>query len=300
MKSWILIAGSGFIFFYALQLSSCDEKPVQKKKEMWAVLIDFLSPDSSYYPPIKNFPFPDSLQFSLPDTLFVNQNKLPVITDSSIIYYKKYEVNKENVCCKTDTLQVYSDTINGKKYVFAIGEYIALFQSDSITGLRPRERESSIPLWGIRLNEPYPTDSFLNTYEKLGTSHVKLRDELDEVSRQSWAGNDSILVETIQFNNSNDRIITSLYKEMNEEDVNTMIDHLRTDFPTLKYHEGEQENVNAKPSKVMRFDIDGISIVFTQTSNKEYSFQITDYYETLKLILKNRSGYTFRDDVRVY
>lgn len=161
-------------------------------------------------------------------------------------------------------------------------------------------QEPVIPLWGIKLNTPYPADSFLNTYEKLGTSHVKLRDELNEVSRQSWTGNDSILVETIQFNNSNDRIITSLYKEMKEEDANTMIDYLRTNFPSLKYQEGEQANIEAKPSKVMRFDIDGVSMVFTQTSSNEYSLQITDYYETLKLILKNRNGYTFRDDVRVY
>jgi hypothetical protein len=283
-----------------LFVSSCKEEPAIKKREMWAVVIDFLSPDSSYYPSLKNFPFPDSLQFSLPDTLFVNQNRLPVISDSSIIYYKKYNVNGENVCCKGDTLQVFSDTILGKKYVFVIGEYIALFQSDSLSGLRPRKQIASIPLWGVKLNTPYSPDKFLNKYEKLGADHVKLRDEFNEVSRQTWAENDSILVETIQFNNSNDRIITSLYKDMSAENVNTMIDYLKNNFSSAKYKESVQRDNEGKSMKIMRLLIDGLSITFTQISDTEYSFQVTDYYETLKLILGNRHGYVFRDDVRIY
>lgn len=281
-------------------MTSCTEAPVVQKKEMWAVVIDFQSPDSSFYQPRKNFPFPDSLQYSLPDTLFVNQNRLPVISDSSIVYYKRYYVNGQNVCCKTDTLQILSDTILGKKYLFIIGEYIALFQSDSVTKLKPRKDLAPIPLWGIKLNTSYPPDSFLDKYERLGAKKVKIRDELNEVSRQTWASNDSILVETIQFNNSNDRIITSLYKEMKEEDVNAMIDYVRNNFSSLKYKEGTERNEEGKQLKTMRFDIDGIVILFTQTSNSEYSLQVTDYYETLKLILRNRQGYVFRDDVRVY
>ena len=301
MRKTVLILQFALILFYVLYLSSCEEDPVPKKREMWAVVIDFLSPDSSYYQPMKNFPFPESLQYSLPDTLFVNQNRLPVISDSNIIYFKKYEVNGENVCCRTDTLEVYSDTILGKKYVFAIGEYIALFESDTLlSGLRPRKDLISIPLWGIKLNTPYPPDKFLNKYEKLGADHVNLREELDEVSRQTWAENDSILVETIQFNNSNDRIITSLYKEMNEENVNTMIGYVKNNFSSAKYKETMQKDVEGKPMKIMRLLIDGLSITFTQTGNTEYSLLVTDYYETLKLILGNRHGYVFRDDVRIY
>ena len=289
------------ILVVVLLLASCQENAREKKKEMWAVVIDFLSPDSSYYPPMKNFPFPESLQFSLPDTLFVNQNRLPVISDSNIIYYKNYEVNGENVCCTTDTLEVYSDTIRSKKYIFVIGEYIALFQSDTLlSGLRPRKDLPTIPLWGIKLNISYPADKFLNKYEKLGMDFVKLRPELDEVSRQTWADNDSILVETIQFNNSNDRIITSLYKEMKEEDVNAMIGYIQNNFSSTKYKETMQKDIEGKPMKIMRLLVDGFSITFTQTGDNEYSCQVTDYYETLKLILQNRQGYVFRDDVKIY
>ena len=264
-------------------------------------MIDFLSPDSSYYPPLENFPFPASLRFALPDTLFVNQNRLPIISDSTIIYFKRYKLNGENVCCKADTLEVYSDTIRGKKYVFAIGEYIALFQSDTLLpGLRPRKNVASIPLWGIKLNSPYPAEKFLNRYEKLGTGLVKLREEFDEVSRQTWAENDSIFVETIQFNNSNDRIITSVYKDMREEDVNTMISYIKNNFPSTKYQETIQKDSEGKPMKIMRLIIDGFSITFTQTTDTEYSFQATDYYETLKLILNKQQHYFFRDDVRIY
>ena len=268
---------------------------------MWAVVIDFLSPDSSYYPPMKNFPFPESLQFSSPETLFVNQNRLPIISDSNIIYYKKYEVNGENVCCRADTLEVYSDTVRGKKYIFAIGEYIALFQSDTLLpGLRPRKKVASMPLWGIKLNTPYPADKFLNKYEKLGMDFVKLREELDEVSRQTWAENDSIFVETIQFNNSNDRIVTSVYKDMNVDEVNLLIGYINNNFSSVKYKETMQKDIEGKPMKIMRFIADGFLTTFTQTGEKEYSFQVTDYYETLKLILNNQQHYVFRDDVRIY
>lgn len=279
---------------------SCQEKPVAEKKEMWAVVIDFLSPDSSYYPPMKNFPFLHSLQFELPDTLFVNQGRAPLISDSSIVYYTRYRVNGENVCCRPDTLELYSDTVQGKKYLFAIGEYIALFQSDNaLTSLRPR-KEMTIPLWGIKLNSPYPAEKFLNKYEKLGADNVKLREEFDEVSRQTWADNDSILVETIQFNNSNDRIITSLYRDMKEEDVTTMIGYIKNNFYPVKYKEAIQPDIEGKPLKVKRLDFGGVSVTFTQISATEYSFQVTDYYETLKLILNNRKGYVFRDDVKIY
>ena len=288
------------IFFYTMYLSSCAEKPVERKMEMWAPVIDFLSPDSSYYSSMKNFPFPDSLEFSLPDTLFVNQNRLPVISDSSIIYYKRYEVDGKIACCQPDTLEIYTDTIKGKKYIFAIGDYIALFQSDSLSRLRPRKKIDTIPLWGIDLNTPYPPDSFLNKYEKLGANHVKLREELDEVSRQTWANNDSILVETIQFDDTNERIITSVYKDMNEDEVNSFIDYISNNFPKAKHKETIQKGAEGKPANVKQIFIDGYSITITQTSNKGYSFQATDYYETLKLILNKQQHYTFRDDVKVY
>lgn len=271
-----------------------------KQKEMWAPIIDFKSPDSSYYPSMKSFPFPDTLQFSLPDTLFVNQNRLPVISDSNIIYYKRYEVNGAVVCCQPDTLEVYTDTIKGKKYIFAIGEFIALFQSDSLSNIKPRKKIETIPLWGIKLNTPYPPDSFLNKYEKLGANHVKLRQELDEVSRQTWANNDSILVETIQFDDTNDRIITSVYKDMNKDEADSLINYINNNFPNAKHKETIQKDAEGKSTNVKQISINGYSITITQTGDKAYSFQATDYYETLKLILNKQQHYTFRDDIKVY
>ena len=287
-------------FLLIMYVLSCAEKPVEKKSEMWAAVIDFLSPDSSYYSSMKNFPFPDTLQFSLPDTLFVNQNRLPIISDSSIIYYKRYEVNGKIECCQPDTLEIYTDTIKGKKYIFVIGDYIALFQSDSLSKLRPRKKIETIPLWGIDLNTPYPPDSFLNKYEKLGANHVKLREELDEVSRQTWANNDSIYVETIQFDDMNDRVITSIYKDINEVEADSLVNYFSNTFPFAKHKETVQKDVEGKRTNVKQFFIDGYSITITQTGDKKYSFQATDYYETLRLILNKQQHYTFRDDVKVY
>ena len=40
---------------------------------------------------------------------------------------------------------------------------------------------------------------------------------------------------------------------------------------------------------------------FTQISATEYTFMITDYYETIKIIIKNAGiGYAFIDDVKIY
>src|SRR4030095_15196461 len=154
---------------------SCKENP-GTKKELWAVVINFFSPDLSYYPGMKKFPFPDSLQFAPLDSFFANQGRLPTINDSAIIFDNTYWENGKKVCCKKDTLEVFTDSINGKKYLFAIGEYIAVFQSDSnaFTRLRSRKNTVSFPLWGIKLNTPYPPGKFKNEYEKLGARLVKI------------------------------------------------------------------------------------------------------------------------------
>lgn len=302
MNTRILTRACTMIFFTVYIFISCKENP-GNKKESWAVVINFFSPDPSYYPAMKKFPFPDSLQFAPLDSFFVNQGRLPIINDSAIIFDDTYRVNGEKVCCKKDTLEVYTDSINGKKYLFAIGEYIALFQSDSteFTRLRPRMNTVSVPLWGINLNTPYPTGKFKDEYEKLGARLVTLDERFDEVSKQKWIENDSIAVETIQFNNSNDRMITALSKDMNEAEVNFLVNDVKNRFPNLMHEEAMQKDSDGKLMKVIRILFQGVSMSFTQINATEYSFMMTDYYETLRLIIHNAgTGYVFRDDVKFY
>jgi hypothetical protein len=302
MNRIVLARVYAMIFFTVYFFLSCKESPAAKK-ELWAVVINFFSPDPGYYPDMKKFPFPDSLQFAPPDSFFVNQGNQPIINDSAIILYNTYWENGKKLCCKKDTLEVYSDSINGKKYLFAIGEYIAIFQSDSIgfTRLRPRMNTVSVPLWGIKLNTPYPPEKIKNEYEKLGARLVELDERFDEVSKQKWNENDSIGVETIQFNNSNDVIITALSKDMNEAELNFLIADVKSKFPNLKYKEAIQKDSDGKLMKVIRISFQGVSMSFTQFSATEYSFMMTDYYETARLIIDNAgTGYAFRDDVKIY
>lgn len=302
MKRVILIRLLTIPFFIVFLWLSCEQKP-DDKKELWAIVINFFSPDTTYYPDVKKFPFPDSLRFASLDSIFTNQHKLPVINDSNIIFYDTYQVNGVKVCCKQDTLEAYTDTIRGKKYLFAIGDYITVFQSNNNadTNLRTRKNLVSIPLWGIQLNTSYPPAKFKNEYEKLGMRFVKLREEFDEVSKQKWNDNDSISVETIQFKNSTDRMITAVSKNMNEIEVNSLIDYVRNNVPRLTYKEAIQKDSEGNPMKVIRMLFQGVSISFTQVGKTEYSFMMTDYYETIKLIIKNaESGYIFRDDIRIY
>ena len=288
-------------FFIVYIFISCKETP-GNKKESWAVVINFFSPDPSYYPAMKKFPFPDLLQFAPLDSFFVNQGRLPIISDSAIIFDNTYWVNGEKVCCKKDTLEVYTDSINGKKYLFAIGEYIALFQSDSSVFTRLRPRKTTAPqLWDIKLNTPYPPEKFKNEYEKLGARLVKLDERFDEVYKQKWRENDSIAVETIEFNSSEDRVITSVIKDMSEAEANFLIDDIKNKFPNLTYKEAMQKDSDGKLLKVIRILFQGVSMSFTQTSTNEYSFMMTDYYETLKFIIANdETDYFFRDDVKIY
>jgi hypothetical protein len=290
------------IFIPVFLFVSCKQNP-GNKKELWAVVINFFSPDPGYYPGIKKFPFPDSLRFAPLESIFANQDKLPVINDSFIIFYVNYRANGEEVCCKKDTLEAFTDSIKGKKYLFAIGEYIALFQSDSnsFTSLRPRKDTVSIPLWGIKLNTPYPPENFRDEYEKFGAKLVKVNERFDEAIKQKWSDNDSISVETIQFNNSTDRIITALYKDMTEKEMNSIVDYIRTKFPSFNYKEAIQKDSDGKPLKVIRILFQGVSMSFTQFNTTEYSFVMTDYYETIKLIMNNaETGYVFRDDVKIF
>jgi hypothetical protein len=286
-------------FFFVF--TSC--KQSQEKKELWAPVIDFFSPDMSFYPDIKKFPFPDSLRFVSLESFFSNKDKKPILTDSIIIFFDNYRENGQKICCKKDTLEIFIDSIKGKKYLFVIGEYITVLQSNNNvdTNLRSRKTPDLIPLWGIQLNVPYPAAKFKDEYEKLGAKYVEIDPRNDEVSRQKWSENDSILVETIQFNNSTDRIITAVQKDMNEKEMSSFIDQLKNKFPTIKYEEAIQKNEDGKPIKVIGMNFQGISISFKQTVGNIYSFTITDYYETSKLIINNSGvGYLFRDDVKFF
>ena len=287
----------------SLYFTSCDQSGgSESKKETWAVIINFFSPDTAYYPDIKNFPFPDSLRFESIESYFTNQNKAPIISDSMIVFDDNYRENGKRVCCIKDTLEKYIDTIQGKKYLFAIGEYISAFQSNNNadTNLHPR-KPISIPLWGIQLNTPYPPQRFKNEYEKLGAKRVKIDPRIDEITRQTWNDNDSVLVETIQFDNSTDRVITAVHKEMNKNEVDSAIGYLKNSFPAITHQEAIQKSSSGKLIKVIRMNFKGIAVSFTQDSETVYSFVITDYYETLKLIIKNAgTRYTFRDDINIY
>ncbi|HET6766604.1 MAG TPA: hypothetical protein VFH08_04370 [Chitinophagaceae bacterium] len=273
------------------------------EKERWAIVINFFSPDTTYYPPTTKFPFPDSLRFASLTSIFSNHGKLPIINDSKIIFYDNYRENGQDTCCIQDSLEVYIDSIRGKKYLFAIGDYITVFQSNnnSDTNLRTRKTPVAVPLWDIKLNTPYPPEKFKNEYEKLGARSVKLSERFDEVSKQKWNENDSISVETIQFANSADRMITALSKDINETEVNSLIENLKNKYPDLIYKEAIQIDSDGKPFKIIRLLLQGVSISFTQFSATEYTFMITDYYETIKLIINNAGiSYIFRDDVRIY
>lgn len=293
------------IWLYALcfffVFISC--KQSQEKKELWAPVIDFISPDMSYYPDLKKFPFPDSLRFVSLESFFTNQDKKPILTDSNIIFFDNYWVNGQKFCCKKDTLGLFIDSIKDNKYLFVIGEYLSVLQcaNNVDTNLRTRKIPALMPLWGIQLNMPYPVAAFKDEYEKLGAKYVEIDPRNDEVSRQKWKENDSILVETIQFNNSTDRIITAVQKDINENEMNDIIAQLKNNYATIKYNEVIAKDGNGKPFKVIRMNFQGISISFKQNGENVYSFMITDYYETLKLIINNAgNGYIFRDDISFY
>ena len=297
----VILRRSFTITCFLILIISCKESVTET--ERWAVVINFFSPDTTYYPPTKKFPFPDSLRFARLTSIFSNHGKPPIITDSNIIFYDNYRENGQDTCCIQDTLEVFVDNIRGKKYLFAIGEYITVFQSNisSDTNLRTRTAPVSVPLWDIKLNTPYPPGKFKNEYEKLGARSVKLNERFDEVSKQKWNENDSISVETIQFANSADRMITALSKDMNETEVIYLIDQLKNNYPNLTYQEAIQVDSDGEPLKIIKLLFQGVSVSFTQFSSTEYTFMITDYYETIKQIIYNaETSYIFRDDVRIY
>ena len=291
------------IAFFLFSFFAACKQEAKNEKELWGLIVNFFSPDTTYYPVTKIFPFPDSLRFEPLDVFFTNQDKKPIINDSSIIFDENYRENGEKKCCKKDTLAVYIDSIRGKKYLFAIGEYITVFQStnNSDTNLRTRKTQASIPLWNIKLNMPYPAEKFKDDYEKLGAKFVKLDERIDEVYKQKWSEIDSILVETIQFRNSTDRIITAVSKDMSVNEVDSTIDYIRNKFPNLKYNEAIQINKDGIQLKIIRMYFQGVSISIKQLTGTGYSFMMTDYYETIRLIINNAgTGYIFRDDLKIY
>lgn len=282
---------------------TCKQKPVEKQGELWAEVINFISPDTSHYPSLANFPFPASLRFQSLKDYFTYQNNAPVINDSIIVFYDRYYENDKRLCCKEDTLEIYTDTIGGKKYLYVIGEYLTVLQSNTFSdsNLRTRKISPSISLWGIRLNMPYAAEKFKDEYEKLGTRLVQVNARFDEVNKQKWSENDSILVETIQFKNSNDRIITSVSKDMNANEVDSTVNYIKNNFPDLAYEEYVEKDNEGKPLKIAKLSFQGVTVFIKQVNTSEYNFTITDYYETIRLILSNAgTSYTFRDDLSIY
>ena len=61
MRGYILWTWS-LLFTFAV-FNSCAPPPVEKKESL-AVVINFFSPDTSYYPAVKNFPFPDFVEMA--------------------------------------------------------------------------------------------------------------------------------------------------------------------------------------------------------------------------------------------
>ena len=294
----------GIVFFsFVLLFIACIQKPRENEKELWAEVIHFISPDTAHYPGVTKFPFPDSLRFQKLYDYFTYQNNPPIINDSVIIFFDRYYENEKKLCCKEDTLRIYTDTIDGKKFLFVIGEYLTVLQSNTFSdsNLRSRKILNTIPLWGIKLNTAYPADKFKDEYEKLGAKFVHVNARFDEVSKQKWSENDSIQVETIQFKNSSDRIITSVSKDMNKTEVDSTIDQIKKNFPGLRYEDSIQIDSDGKQLKIVRMSFQGVMISLKQVNANEYNFMITDYYETLKLIIKNaETGYIFRDDLSIF
>ena len=69
----------------------------------------------------------------------------------------------------------------------------------------------------------------------------------------------------------------------------------------MNYEEALQPDSDGNPLKIIRMNYEGISFSFEQISATEYSFMMTDYYETIKLILSNAGGgYNFKDDLTIY
>lgn len=282
---------------------SCKQKAIEKEGELWAEVINFISPDTAHYPALANFPFPASLRFQSLKDYFTYQNNAPVINDSMIVFYDRYYENDKRLCCKEDTLEIFTDTIRGKKYLYVIGEYLTVLQSNTFSdsNLRTRKISPSISLWGIRLNKPYDAGKFKDEYEKLGTKLVQVNARFDEVNKQKWIENDSILVETIQFKNSNDRIITSASKDMNASEVDSTVNFLKSNFPDLAYEESVETGSDGKPLKIAKMSFQGVTVFIKQINATAYNFTMTDYYETIRLILSNAgTGYTFRDDLSIY
>ena len=88
---------------------------------------------------------------------------------------------------------------------------------------------------------------------------------------------------------------------MTENEMNSIIEQLKNKFQTIRYEEAIQRDNNGNLFKIIRMSFQGISVSFKQNGKNEYSFMITDYYETLKLIINNAGvGYIFTDEVKIY
>ena len=296
---WIVM-----MFFSVVSLfTACKQKPVETKGELWAEVVNFISPDTAHYTGFAKFPFPDLLRFQSLNDYFTYQNNTPIINDTAIVFFDRYYENGKRLCCKGDTLEIYTDTIAGKKYLYVFGEYLTVLQSNTFSdsNLRTRKISPSISLWGIRLNMPYAAEKFKDEYEKLGTRLVQVNARFDEVNKQKWSENDSILVETIQFKNSNDRIITSVSKDMNANEVDSTVNYIKNNFPELAYEQSVELDSEGKPLKIAKLSFQGVTVFIKQVNTTGYNFTITDYYETIRLILSNAgTSYTFRDDLSIF
>ena len=208
-------------------------------------------------------------------------------------------LNNVEVCCNYDTTSIFSEVINNKSYLFIphyfkgkewynTTSYNTIFEIGNVHLPYNKQRKNiDLPMWGLRIGD------YINKNEIDSSIQIRSDDEGGNIRTQFLKSDKSILLSTLEFENSNKLLITHIEKtDLSETEFNDFINFIKSKFKFLNIE--EETEIGSFTHTTYSINYYGLNIIFnfsdvnlTYSNIKNYTFKISDNYITSKRIIEN-------------
>jgi hypothetical protein len=237
----------------------------------------------------------DTSKYDNIENIITGDSSNITITDSLIIRNVKYEVNDELICCKIDSSKYFIENINNKKYLLlSRGEGFLICEIENGNKINTRERRNiQIPTWNTEFNTILKENEFKDSLHTSEYTQYKSEYSI-------FLQNRDIELTTLKFPDKNERVISQIHKELDENDVKIFVEYMKLKYPKIIL----KEYINNKNLKDLYYSNDGFLVwisekgnskseIISNSYNKKYNFYYVDFY-TLSKSLLTRIGEKYK------
>jgi hypothetical protein len=292
-KNYIL-----FIAITTLFYSCKDEDKVRVEIRILGMINEFqINSNSNNSDTIKEtlsiFPEFDSSKFKSVEDAFSLNDKKAILKDSVIILNLLKEVNGEKICCQLDTANYFIEKINEKNYMLVLQGYsVIVCEMKKDDEIKPRPRPYiHLPTWNIKVGSEIDKNAFKDSIYKYKSPISRLN--LTLINRH-LINNPDITLSSLEFPRIQKRVVTTLYKEVQDYELESFLDLIKEKYPEIKINEFILEDKR----RAIEIYKNGLHISIFEIKNedissKKYSVTISDYYETAKTLV-NKIGWNYK------